>query len=60
MSNGDSSKNLTPKCSYCFKQMIPNAVLKSIRGVVIDYSYQTFYDYILGFTFIDRDGTPIW
>jgi len=59
-SNGDSSSKVKGSATTKNKIMIPDAVLKTMRGVTIQYSSTSFYDYIIGFTFIDKDGSQIF
>ena len=60
MSNGDSSSTMKGSATTKNKIMIPDVVLKTMRGVTIEYSTSSFYDYIIGFTFIDKDGSKIF
>jgi len=60
MSNGDRSSKVKNSATTKYKIMIPDSVLKTMRAVTIEYSTSSFYDYILGFTFLDKDGSKIF
>lgn len=60
MSNGDSSSKLKGSATTKNRIMLPDAVLKTYRAVTIEYSTSTFYDFIIGFTFLDKDGSKIF
>jgi len=60
LSNGDSSQKLPGSFPTPYKHMIPASVIGRMSAVIIEYSYDTFYDHILGFTILDRDGSKVF